>query len=98
MRPTPLLFTALLAATLTLPALAQDNPPTYDRVDLSASAEREVPNDLLVAVVYAEVEANAQSRAADQVNEAIRWASERARAVRGVTVETPRIQQAISLI
>lgn len=81
-------LTALIAATGMLTAAAQDNPPVYDRIDLNAASEREVDNDLLVAVVYAEVENNSQSRAADEVNAAIRWASDRARAANGVALQT----------
>lgn len=82
---------------LALPALlvavgtpAQDNPPVYDRVDLNVSVEREVENDVMVAVVYAEVEANAQARAADEVNQAIRFAADRARATAGIEQQTLR--------
>lgn len=82
---------ALLALGFSLSAPAQDGPPpVYDRVDLSASAERQVGNDIMVAVVYAEVEANSQARAADDVNQAIRFAADRARATPGVAVETQR--------
>lgn len=82
-RSLPTLLLSLLAGA----ALAQQ-PPTYDRVDLSASAEREVGNDLLVAVVFAEVEDNDQADAANAVNESIQWAAERARRVAGLELQT----------
>jgi predicted secreted protein len=81
---------ALSASLLGLTAAAQENPPLYDRIDLNVSAEREVENDVLVAVVYAEVEANNQANAADQVNQAIRFAADRARATDGIEQQTLR--------
>jgi predicted secreted protein len=61
---------------------------TYDRVDLSASASLEMEQDLLIAVVFSEVEDNDQSDAADAVNTAVSWAAERARRVDGIDVQT----------
>ncbi len=81
---------ALSASLLALAAAAQETPPVYDRVDLNVSAEREVENDVMVAVVYAEVEANTQARAADDVNQAIRFAADRARATAGIEQQTLR--------
>lgn len=77
-----------LTALLAIPALAQDDMPTYDRVSLNATAEREVENDLLIAIVYAEVEDNDQSDAADQVNAAIQWAADRARRAGDIVLQT----------
>jgi predicted secreted protein len=76
---------SLLGASSTV---AQESSDVYDRVDLSASAEREIDNDLLVAVVFAEVQANRQSEAAAQVNESIQWAVNRARRVSAVELQT----------
>ena len=81
---------AVLLASFAIAASAQDSPPQYDRVDLTVTAEREVENDVMVAVVYAEVEDNNQARAADQVNQAIRFAADRARATSGIAQETLR--------
>lgn len=78
---------ALALAALAGAAQAQDEP-TYDRIDLSASASSEVENDLLIAFVFAEVEANDQADAAEEVNEAIAWAAGRARDVSGITIQT----------
>lgn len=80
------LAAALLA--LSAPGQAQIPEPRYDQIDLSATAEREVANDLLTAIVFAEVEDNDQSDAADQVNQDISWAADRARRADGITVET----------
>lgn len=70
------------------PSPAQDGDQVYDRVDLSASAERTIDNDLLVAVVFAEVQANRQADAANRVNDAIQWAVGRARKVAAVELQT----------
>jgi predicted secreted protein len=88
MSRSPKFWLALLASTFACAAVAQVNPPVYDRIELSASAEREIENDLMIAIVYAEVEANNQPRAADEVNQAIRFAADRARATAGVEVQT----------
>ena len=68
-------------------ASAQEND-TYDRVDLMASASKDVENDLLIAVVFAEVEDNDQADAADEVNRAISWAAERAEEVPSIEAQT----------
>lgn len=60
----------------------------YDQVDLSASAEREVDNDVLVAFVYTEQEGQRQADVAERVNEAMQWALEQAKAAAGVNVQT----------
>jgi predicted secreted protein len=78
---------ALAAASWLVAAQAQ-NEQIYDQVDLNASASRDVDNDLLTAFVFAEVEANVQADAADDVNEAIAWAAGRARGVNGIEVQT----------
>jgi predicted secreted protein len=80
---------ALLASVVTTSAIAQESL-TYDRVDLSASAQTEIENDLLVAVVYAEVQANDQADAANSVNEAITWAIDKSRDARDVELQTMR--------
>jgi predicted secreted protein len=77
----------LAGASWLLTAQAQ-NEPTYDQVDLNASASQDVENDLLIAFVFAEVEANDQADAADAVNEAIAWAAGRARRIDGIEVQT----------
>lgn len=60
----------------------------YNRISLSASAEREVENDLLVANLYAEHQAQKQQDVANHVNKAIRWALERCKGVETVKVQT----------
>lgn len=78
-----------LAATIAAatPALAGE-PLTYDRVHFSVSAEADVANDTLVAVLYVQREGQQQARVSEQVNEAMRWALERARAAGEVKAQT----------
>lgn len=83
--------TLLLTFTLLLPATyvrAHDNDPTYDRVSLNASAEREVENDTLVAVLFAEHQAQRQKDVSLVVNEAVRWALDQAKGKPGIKVQT----------
>jgi predicted secreted protein len=82
------LLLILASAAAALPAAAQPVPEPYDRVDLSASAEMAVDNDLLIAIVYSEVQDERQAAAADQVNEAIQWAVREAERVREVRSQT----------
>ena len=86
----PLFMPALLAAMMTTsPALAHDTEPlVYDQVDLSANAEQEVANDLLVAVLYTEQEAQRQAEVAERVNLAMAWALERTKPVADVKTQT----------
>jgi len=83
-----IVLTAVAAVAAAVSAGAQPVPPVYDRIDLGATAEREVENDLLIAVVYAEVENSDQARAADEVNAAIRWASDQTRTASGIAMQT----------
>jgi predicted secreted protein len=55
---------------------------------LSADAVREIENDELVAVVYAQAQGQRQSEAANAVNEDLSWALELAESTRGITAQT----------
>ena len=79
---------AIAAIGLAAPAAGQNPPQTYDQIDLMATAERQIENDLLIAVVYAEVEDNDQADAADRVNSDIRWAADQARRAGGIELQT----------
>jgi predicted secreted protein len=84
-----MIFIAVLVVTMTgMPVRAHDDDPTYDRVSLSASAEREVENDLLVAVLFAEHQAQRQQAVSEKVNSAIRWALDKTRVADTVKVQT----------
>lgn len=69
-------------------AVAHDNDPTYDRVSLNASAEQEVENDTLVAILFAEHQAQRQKDVSRVVNEAVRWALDKAKGRAGIKVQT----------
>ncbi len=64
------LFLGLSALSL---AHAEDKP-TYDRIAFSVSAEKEVTNDVLSAVLYAEQQGQDTTAMADSINQAITWA------------------------
>ncbi len=65
---------ALLLGLAALSAAHAEDKPVYDRVAFAVSAEKEVPNDLLSAVLYAEQQGQDTAAMADSVNQAITWA------------------------
>lgn len=70
-------------------ALAHDDHEIiYDQIDLTASAEREVQNDLSVAILYTEQEGQRQSEVANRVNETMAWALGQAKPVAGVKTQS----------
>lgn len=78
----------LLAMAVSGPVHAHESEPTYDRITLSASSEREVENDLLVASLYAEHQAQRQQTVSKEVNAAIRWALEKSKQSSDIKVQT----------
>lgn len=82
------IIVTIIAVVATASAIAHEPEPTYDRISLSASAEREVENDLLVAVLFAEHQAPRQQTVSREVNTAIRWALEISKATDGIKVQT----------
>ncbi len=85
-RPAVWLYCLLGAAPMS--SAHEDNTVTYDQIDLSASAEQEVQNDLSIATLYTEHEGQAQSEVADRVNETMAWALVQAKPVTGVKAQT----------
>ena len=70
-------------------ALAHDDQPMlYNQIDLSASADQEIPNDLLIATLYTEHEGQRQAEVAERVNKTMVWALAQAKSVTGVTAQT----------
>ncbi len=63
------------ASGVALPALAADVLP-YDRVAFAISAEKEVENDVLTAILSASETGQDTAKLADSVNQAIVWAME----------------------
>lgn len=67
---------------------AGDTPLTYDRIHLSATANEEVDNDTLSAVLYHQLEGEKAEVLADKVNKTIGWGVKQAKAVSGIKVQT----------
>ena len=84
----------LLAAVLVLPlvAAAQAPEPLFNLVTLSAQAEREVPNDLLTAVLAVDQEGADPAQLADGVNRAMQRALAIAQGYRGVRARSGNYQ------
>lgn len=59
-----------------------------NRVSLSASAESEVENDLLVANLYSEHQSQQQKDVSEYVNKAVAWALGKAKKIDGIKVQT----------
>jgi predicted secreted protein len=83
--PTLSLLLALIPTTM---LQATENPLTYDRINLSASAQGKVLNDILVAVLYQRVEGPTAEPLAAEVNQAIAAALATAKKVPEVSVQT----------
>ena len=81
----------LLSATTT--AVAHEVPLTYDRINFQVSADEEVPNDTLVAVMYSERSGQKSATLADEVNRDIGWAVDLARQSAAVKVQTLHYRQ-----
>ncbi len=82
-----LLLLLCLSATASLMA-AEPTTPTYDRVSLSASAESDVENDLLVAELFMQREGSDAAGLAREVNEALEWAVGEAKKIPEVKMQT----------
>jgi predicted secreted protein len=82
----------LVALLLPLAALADDERPLFNLVSLSAQAEREVPNDLLAAVLAAEAEGADPAKLAREVNQKMQRALELARGERAVRARSGAYQ------
>ncbi|UCF94892.1 MAG: SIMPL domain-containing protein [Desulfobacterales bacterium] len=78
----------LLVGLATQSLSAADQPLTYDRISLSVSATAEVENDILVAVLFYQREGSEPGKLADDVNQTIAWALERARSAAEIQVQT----------
>lgn len=83
--PTLSLLLALIPTTM---LQATENPLTYDRINLSATAQGKAVNDILVAVLYQRMEGPTAEPLAAEVNQAIAAALATAKKVPEVTVQT----------
>jgi len=90
MKHTNFLTTLPFFFALITPAMLQaaENPLTYDRINLSASAQGKAVNDILVAVLYQQMEGPTAEPLATEVNKAIAAALTTAKKVPEVTVQT----------
>jgi predicted secreted protein len=66
----------------------EETAPTYDRVTLSASAESDVPNDLLSAELFIQREGADAAQLAREVNAAVEWALEQSKKIDTVKMRT----------
>ncbi len=89
--PLPKLRLGLQIVLLSLCASAgagEQDPLTYDRISLSASAQSEVEADLLVAVLAAQREGTDATQLAGEVNTMVDWALSQAEKETGIESET----------
>lgn len=77
-----------LAGGLLVSSAMAGTPLSYNRVNLSESAQVEVDNDLMVAVMTARAEGRDAAEPADEVNRAIDWAVTMARSLPEIKVQT----------
>lgn len=83
----------ITAVTFASPAVAHQEPLSFDRISFTVSADEEVDNDTLVAILYHQRDGQKASSLADEVNKTIAWAVERAGQVPGVKVQTLQYRQ-----
>ena len=87
--PTPKRFLLVVSAWLTLTAAVDaDEQLRYNRVNLNESAQTEVDNDLMIAVLTAQAEGRDATAPADEVNRQMDWAVAMARSLPEVKVQT----------
>ena len=84
----PVIATCLVLALLSGPVLAHPDTPQYNRVNLNESAQTEVENDLLVAVLFAQAEGRDAATPADEVNRVMDWAISMAKSQPEMKVQT----------
>ena len=82
-----LFLTSLLILGFLNPVYAEDKP-MYERISFSVGAEKEVANDVLTAVLYAEQQGQDTASMADTVNQTITWAMQQAKPVSSVESRT----------
>lgn len=87
----PLLASLLTFLSITM-TQAAESPLTFDRINLSASAQGKAANDLLVAVLFHRAEGPAAEPLAAEVNHAITAAIIQTKSAPEVTVQTLNYQ------
>jgi predicted secreted protein len=86
-----LLFVTTVIATPQV--MAHEPTPVYDRINFRVSAEQEVENNTLVAIMYFERSGQQPSAMADDVNQTIAWAVDLAKSNSAIKVQTLNYQQ-----
>lgn len=92
MKRLTILLALLLPLSLQAPAALADKETLFDTVSLSASAETEVDNDRIEAVLFAEREGPSPAALADAVNREIDWALDQVKAQPKIEASTPAYQ------
>jgi len=82
----------LIAALLSSAALAAEPAPRYNAVSLQASAQREVPNDLVNATLFVEVNDATPAKVADAVNRTLNDALRAAKAYPSVRTHSGNLR------
>ena len=79
---------SLVLLLLSFQLLAHDVEHHYDRIQLTASAQQKVKNDIIIATLYAEEEGKHAAQLADVINKKIRWALESVEQHKDIKVQT----------
>jgi len=83
----------LVLMIMALPSISSaEQPLTYDRVNFSVSVTREVENDTVAAILYAQLEGSEARGLADKVNKDIAWAVELVKKAPNLKVQTEGYQ------
>ncbi len=78
----------ILLCALVRPVWAEEPPLTYDRIEFSVVATRQVENDTLIAILYVQREGEDTGKLVNEVNRSIQWGLEQARKSSGLKVQT----------
>lgn len=84
----PTLVIAVLGVILSGTAYAHEPAVTYDRINLSVSAQEKVDNDTVIAELFSEREGPQADKIAAEVNDNVVWALYLSKATPGVSVQT----------
>lgn len=88
MKPSATLPLILFLLLTSSGLLADQVPPSYDRVTLNESAQQEIDNDLLVVVLFAQAEGRDAATPSDEVNRAMDWAINVAKSHAEIKIQT----------
>lgn len=83
-----MLFATLLLGQTAAAAVAGENEQRYDQIRFTVTVEAEIDNDLVRAVVYAQREGTDAAALAREVNAALAWGLDQAKAVPAVKAQT----------